>query len=79
MYRARLTAAVALSVAIPLGGIGAWAFNPDSGAVLHSEVLWRIFGLMFEVGLFLLVALVVALGIFTAVRKMVALGRSGRA
>jgi hypothetical protein len=41
-------------VCIPLGGVGAWAFNPDRGAVVHSLVLWRIFGIMFEGGLFVL-------------------------
>ncbi|MDQ6840942.1 MAG: hypothetical protein M3025_00770 [Actinomycetota bacterium] len=58
----RFTIAVlALAVAIPIGGVGAWAFNPDSGAVLHSLALWRIFGIMFELGLpLLLIVLIVA-------------------
>jgi len=46
-----------LAVAIPVGGVGAWAFNPDDGAILHSEALWRIFGIMFELGLPLLAVL----------------------
>jgi hypothetical protein len=54
-------AVVALAAAIPVGGIGAWAFNPDSGVVLHSSALWRIFGITFEVGLpLLLVVLIVS-------------------
>jgi hypothetical protein len=79
MHRASLAALVTFSVAILLGGVGAWAFNPEDGVVLHSEVLWRIFGIMCEGGLFLLMGLVVVLGLFTAVRIMLALGRSGHA
>lgn len=76
MYRARLTAGVVLPIAIALGGLGAWAFNPDSGTVLHSEILWRIFGIMCEGGMLLLMGLVVALGVYAAVRAIVAIGRS---
>jgi hypothetical protein len=79
MGRARRTAVIVLAIAIPLGGVGAWAFNPDSGAVLHSEVLWRIFGIMFEAALFLLAALVVALGLLTVVRALLAAARALRA
>ncbi len=50
---------VALAVVVPLGGVGAWAFNPQSGAVLHSVALWRIFGITFEIGLPLLVVLAI--------------------
>jgi hypothetical protein len=51
-------AIVALAVAVPVGAFGAWAFNPDDGWVLHSESLWRVFGIMFEGGAILLLPLV---------------------
>lgn len=73
MHRATLVVGVALIVAIPLGGIGAWAFNPDSGAVLHNEVLWRIFGIMCEGGALLLIGLVVIAGLTIVVRNALAL------
>lgn len=76
MYRAALTVGVALLVAIPIGFVGASAFNPDSGAVLHSEVLWRIFGIMCEGGLLLLMGLVLVGGLLAAARKMLAAGHS---
>ncbi len=57
------TAALALAVAIPIGGLGAWAFNPDNGAVLHSLVRWRIFGITFELGLPLLLVLAILIAI----------------
>lgn len=63
MRRLLASAAAALALAVPLGLAGAWAFNPDSGAVLHSEILWRIFGITAEGGL-LLVYLAVLLGPF---------------
>jgi hypothetical protein len=56
---------VVLGLAVPAGMAGAWAFNPDSGALLHSEVLWRIFGVMAEGGLFL-IALLLVLSLATA-------------
>jgi hypothetical protein len=40
-----------LAVAVIVGGLGAWAFNPDSGATLHSFALWETFGVVFELGL----------------------------
>lgn len=43
---------IALGVSIStaaLGLVGAWAFNPDDGAVAHSETLWRIFGVPAEI------------------------------
>jgi hypothetical protein len=71
--------AIALSIAIPLGGLGAWAFNPDSGALLHSEMLWRVFGIVFEGGLFLVIGLVPVLGLFTLTRRLLAIARSDHA
>jgi hypothetical protein len=56
-----------LVLAVPLGFLGAAAFNPDSGFILHSMVLWRIFGLMFEVGLPLLLIMLVV----SAVRSLI--------
>ncbi len=79
MYRAWLAAVGVLFVAIPLGGVGAWAFNPDSGAVHPSEVLWRIFGIMCEGGLFVLMGLIVVLVLFAVVRTMLTVGRSRHA
>jgi hypothetical protein len=36
--------------AIALGLLGAWAFNPDDGAVAHAEPLWRFFGIAAYLG-----------------------------
>ena len=44
-----------------VGMFGAWAFNPDSGAVTHNEVLWRIFGAPGEIAWLVTAALVVVL------------------
>jgi hypothetical protein len=74
MHRARLGAGVALVIAIPLGLLGAWAFNPDTGAVAHSETLWRVFGVMAEGGMFLLVALGVLLAVVIVARRLLTLG-----
>jgi hypothetical protein len=79
MYHARLVAGVGLSAAIPLGAVGASAFNPDNGLVLHSEVLWRIFGIMCEGGVLLLMGFVGVVGLVTVVRKILAIGRSAHA
>lgn len=78
MQRAALVVGVALLIAIPLGGVGAWAFNPDSGAVLHSEVLWRIFGIMCEGSALALIGLVLVTGLALLMRKTLAIGRSAR-
>jgi hypothetical protein len=29
---------------------GAWAFNPDNGALLHNALLWHIFGIVAVTG-----------------------------
>ena len=78
MQRARVVAA-AVVVAIPIGLLGAWAFNPNSGAVTHSEFLWRIFGTMSEGGWLLLVAAFLLFGLVTLIRGMLAIGRPGGA
>jgi hypothetical protein len=55
---------VALGVSVTtawVGLFGAWAFNPDSGAVAHSEALWRIFGIPGEVAWVVTAVLVVVL------------------
>lgn len=62
-------AVVALAIAIPVGFAGAWAFNPGSGAVLHSGLLWHIFGGMAELGAPLLLLLLIAGAILSAVRR----------
>jgi hypothetical protein len=56
----RQIAALLLPVVVAIGYVGAWAFNPDSGAVLHNVVLWRIFGIVAELGLPLLFVVIVA-------------------
>jgi hypothetical protein len=76
VHRLSRIAGVAVLVAIPIGFVGAWAFDPDSGVVLHSEILWRIFGIMCEGGLVLVVALVVLAALFAAIRKILALAGS---
>jgi hypothetical protein len=53
------TATVAVGTTIVVGGIRAWAFNPDSGKGLRSLVLWRIFGIASEVGFVVLALLAV--------------------
>jgi hypothetical protein len=60
---------LALAVAIPVGLLGAQAFNPDSGFLLHSMVLWRIFGLIFELGLPLLLILTVLSSIISVISR----------
>ncbi len=52
-------AIVALAFAVPIGFLGAWAFNPGSGAVLHSYPLWQIFGGIAEIGMPLLLLLII--------------------
>jgi hypothetical protein len=79
MSRATLVAAVALLIAIPVGGLGARAFNPDSGTVLHSEVLWRIFGIMCEGGALLLMGVLLVAGLIAVARKTIAISRSHQA
>jgi hypothetical protein len=62
---------IALGVSITtasVGLFGAWAFNPDSGAVTHSEVLWRIFGIPAEVAWVITAVLVVVLLVAFAAR-----------
>jgi hypothetical protein len=61
--RFALTSALSLSV----GLLGATAFNPDSGLVLHSMVLWRIFGLTFEIG----TPLLLILSMLTAITSVI--------
>jgi formate hydrogenlyase subunit 3/multisubunit Na+/H+ antiporter MnhD subunit len=36
--------------AVGIGMLGAWAFNPDDGAVAHVEPLWRLFGITVYLG-----------------------------
>ncbi len=67
--RLALTAVLAL----PVGFVGATAFNPDSGFVLHSVVLWRTFGPMVEIGTPLLLLLATLTAITSAIT-----GRSRR-
>lgn len=56
--------AASLVLAIVLGFLGAWAFNPDSGVLLHDALLWHIFGVMAEFGpAVLLLVVLVATGI----------------
>ncbi len=42
---------IALAAAVVVGLLGASAFNPQAGFLFHSFVLWRFFGITFEVGL----------------------------
>jgi hypothetical protein len=54
-----------------IGLLGAWAFNPDSGAVAHSELLWRIFGVPGEVAWVATTALVALLLIVLIARTAI--------
>lgn len=56
------------ALALPVGLVGATAFNPDSGLVLHRSVLWRIFGLMVEIGTPMLLILATLTAITSAIR-----------
>jgi hypothetical protein len=44
MAAAKVLAAAVLADAIGL--LGAWAFNPDGGAIAGSLVAWRVFGIL---------------------------------
>jgi hypothetical protein len=52
--------------AVWIGLLGAWAFNPDDGAIAHAEPLWRVFGIAAYLGALALPVLaltaVIALG-----------------
>jgi hypothetical protein len=65
LHRAQLASAAV----IPAGMLGAWAFNPDSGVLLHAEVLWRVFGSMAELGVPLLLLLMLAGVVLDACRR----------
>jgi hypothetical protein len=55
---------VGLAVAVATGGVGrAWVFNPASGAVTHSLVLWRICYVTLVAGF----AILMVLAIVTAI------------
>jgi len=56
--------------AVPVGLLGAGAFNPDFGWLYRSEALWRFFGLYAYFGLFggLLLGLVL-LAVFVRRRR----------
>ena len=69
----------ALLIAIPLGYAGAAAFNPDGGVVLRSEVLWRIFGIMCEGSVLLMLAVVMAAALVAGIGWASALRRSSHA
>jgi hypothetical protein len=61
----RLQRAVLLvAFAVPLGLVGATAFNPGGGWAFRSALLWHVFGGVFEIGL----PLVVLFTLFAAVR-----------
>ena len=49
--------AVIAAIAGAIGLAGAWAFNPDDGAIAHVDALWTVFGIMVYVGAFLAFAL----------------------
>ena len=53
------SAAVLVAFAVPLGLLGATAFNPDSGWAARSALLWHLFGGIVEaaIPLFVLLAL----------------------
>ena len=55
MVRVAITVATLFGV----GAFGVWAFNPDDGALLHSEPLWTVCG----IGLYVAVALMPLIGL----------------
>jgi hypothetical protein len=58
------------ALALPVGLFGAAAFNPDSGAIVHSTVLWRSFGLMFEVAAPLLLVGAMLIALTGAIKRL---------
>jgi hypothetical protein len=65
---------IALGVSISTGWVGllgASAFNPASGSVAHSEIIWRVFGIPAEIAGLTTAALVVALLVALAARLAV--------
>jgi hypothetical protein len=72
--------AVGLAIAVAtfsVGLLGAWAFNPDNGAVAHNEPLWRLFGIPAELAALAIPPLVVALLAWCVVRLFRSPGLSG--
>lgn len=61
-----------LGIAVVLGAFGAWAFNPENGALAHSDAAWQVFGIAFEVGLPLGLLAAVAAGLATSRRASAA-------
>jgi hypothetical protein len=65
----KLLIAIGISISTAWVGLfGAWAFNPDGGAVANSEVLWRVFGVPGEIAWVATAALVVVLLVALAAR-----------
>lgn len=58
---------VSLAIAVVLGLAGASAFNPDNGFLIHSKLLWRIFGISFEAGGLIVVLAVIVTAVIMAV------------
>jgi hypothetical protein len=71
--RKALLALAITAATAAVGLVGAWAFNPDSGALLHSELLWRLFGVPAELALLATWALV-ALLVLRLVSRPIAAG-----
>ena len=63
------TAIGVLGFAVPIGFLGAWAFNPGSGAVVRSYPLWQMFGGIAEIGMPLLLVLVICGAVLSARRR----------
>jgi heme/copper-type cytochrome/quinol oxidase subunit 2 len=74
--RGLAAALVAASAAIAIGMLGAWAFNPDTGAVAHIEALWRIFGIAVYLGVLAIVVIGLTALVLLAVRGADGLRRS---
>jgi formate hydrogenlyase subunit 3/multisubunit Na+/H+ antiporter MnhD subunit len=47
-------------IALCVGMVGAYAFNPDDGEVVRSEPLWQIFGITAYLGAAAMILLVPA-------------------
>jgi hypothetical protein len=59
----------ALSLCVVAGALGAWAFNPEDGSVMHSEPLWRAFGIAFEAGFLLLIVIAAGMRAAALIRR----------
>jgi heme/copper-type cytochrome/quinol oxidase subunit 2 len=58
----KLVLGLAVTVTVfVVGLLGAWAFNPNNGALAHNETIWRLFGIPAELAWVAIPLLVIVL------------------